>query len=152
MTQLLRSAAEGTSRVTCYLVAVAIALSVMVFGGGHPHAGAGPAGFDGGGQSLIDVAAEPAIGTVAYESQLDPGRGDAASVGLAPAGAFGNYAKCVLGIGIPSGIALYFVASVGTRAAFQMLKGHTPPGGPMGVVAKRYASKVWNACGRFIRS
>lgn len=64
-----------------------------------------------------------------------------------------DYAMCVLGVGVPLGVALYFISVVGTKAAWHVLKNQkVPPGGPAGVAAKGYATKVWNSCGRFVRS
>lgn len=64
---------------------------------------------------------------------------------------WGNYGRCVLGIGVPIGVAWYFVTTLGTRAALGALRGQPlPPWAGAG--AKRCAEAVWNSCSRFIAS
>jgi hypothetical protein len=64
---------------------------------------------------------------------------------------WGNYGRCVLGIGVPVGVAWYFVVALGTRAALGALRSQPlPPWAGAG--AKRYAEAVWNSCARFIAS
>lgn len=64
---------------------------------------------------------------------------------------WGDYGRCVLGIGVPVGVAWYFVTTLGTRTALAALRRQPlPPWAGAG--AKRYADAVWNSCARFIAS
>ena len=64
---------------------------------------------------------------------------------------WGAYGRCVLGIGVPAGVAWYFVTTLGSRAALAALRSQPAPPWA-GAAAKRYANAVWNSCVRFVRS
>jgi hypothetical protein len=64
---------------------------------------------------------------------------------------WGAYGRCVLGIGVPIGVAWYFVTALGSRAALAALRSQPAPPWA-GAGAKRYANAVWNSCAQFLRS
>lgn len=64
---------------------------------------------------------------------------------------WGAYGRCVLGIGVPIGVAWYFVTALGSRAALAALRSQPAPPWA-GAGAKAYANAVWNSCARFLRS
>ena len=66
-------------------------------------------------------------------------------------GTWGAYGRCVLGIGVPVGVAWYFVTTLGSRAALSALRSQPAPPWA-GAAAKRYANAVWNSCAQFLRS
>lgn len=69
---------------------------------------------------------------------------------------FGNYLRCVLGIGVPAGVAGLFVAYVGYTGLQLMAMNYAArfvpgPGWVMNIV-RPYAGWVWNGCRQFVRS
>lgn len=66
----------------------------------------------------------------------------------------GNYARCVLGIGVPAGFAWYAIATLGVKAALSaaMNSGRGLPPGFAGTAGRQYARWVWDGCSRFLRS
>ncbi|GGM16049.1 hypothetical protein [Nakamurella endophytica] len=65
-----------------------------------------------------------------------------------------DYTQCIVGAGVPLGVAIYFAAEIGTRIAFNALlninRSIIP--GVSGPMMRWYAQQVWNACSRFINS
>lgn len=66
----------------------------------------------------------------------------------------GNYARCVLGIGVPAGFAVFAIGALGVKSALlaAMNSGKGLPPGFAGVAGRQYARWVWDGCSRFLRS
>lgn len=68
---------------------------------------------------------------------------------------FWDYLHCIFGVGVPVGAAIFLATEVGTMTAIRAVidqRKAIPAGGPGYKAMAYYAQRVYNACGRFIRS
>lgn len=68
---------------------------------------------------------------------------------------FSNYMRCILGVGVPLGVAAVFVTFLGWAGAWSALRGAISAGTPLpgwGTIVRWYLTPVWNSCYRFVKS